>query len=110
MRFVSTPFCIAILILTLSGAFAADLTRDEVQAVLSAASSEHGASFASRSLAGLDLHELDFTGADLSGADLSDADLRGAKLVASKLVGARLPRARLPMACPSRITGCWSVA
>jgi uncharacterized protein YjbI with pentapeptide repeats len=98
MWLVLIAFCIALLFLRLPGAFAAELTREEVQGVLSTASSEHGASFAGRSLAGLDLHELDFTGADLSGADLSDADLRGAKLVASKLVGARLSRARLNLA------------
>jgi uncharacterized protein YjbI with pentapeptide repeats len=98
MRMASRLFWIIPLTLMVSGAFAGDLTRFEVQSALTGAPAGQKANFAGLSLAGLDLHDLDFTGADLSGADLSDADLRGAKLVAAKFVGAKLPRARLNLA------------
>jgi len=91
-------FWLVLLTLTASGAFAAALTRSQVEAALAAASGGRSADFSGRSLAGLDLHGLDFTGADLSKADLSEADLSRAKLVAAKLVGANLHRAKLNFA------------
>ena len=66
MRLEATLFWAVLLTLRVSGGYAADLTREEVQAALSTAPSGHGVNFAGRSFAGLDLHELDFTGADLS--------------------------------------------
>jgi uncharacterized protein YjbI with pentapeptide repeats len=98
MRFAYKAFCIICVVVMMSDAFAADLTRIEVQSMLRAAPAGQGASLAGHTLAGLDLHDLDFTGADLSGVDLADADLRGAKLVGTKLVGAKLQRARLNLA------------
>src|SRR5271169_3386841 len=95
MRIASRLFWVIPLTLMVSGAFAADLTRVEVQSALTGAPADQKANFAGLSLAGSDLHDLDFSGTDLSGAHLSDADLRGAKLVGAKLVGAKLPRARL---------------
>ena len=97
--------CLALILLSMIGValgpssvLAADLTRAEVQSMLTSTPAGQNASFAGRSLAGADLHDLDFSNADLSGADLSGADLRGAKLVGSKLVGAKLPGAKLNLA------------
>ena len=71
MRPAATLFWAVLLTLRVSGGYAADLTREEVQAALSTAPSGHGVNFAGRSFAGLDLHELDFTGAQLNSSVLN---------------------------------------
>ena len=98
MRLATNLFWIACLILVPFSVLAAELTRADVQSILTSTPAGQTASFAGKSLAGADLHDLDFSHADFSGADLSGADLRGAKLVGSKLVGAKLPGAKLNLA------------
>ena len=81
---------VAALLLMAVPAAAADLTVDEVRAVLASASSGHPADFSGRSLAGLDLSGVDLSGARLAGADLSHTKLVGAKLAGADLSGALL--------------------
>src|SRR5438874_10921310 len=69
---------------------AADLSRDDVSAMLAAASPDRPADLAGRSLAGLDLSGLDLRRAKLAGADLYGAKLVGADLRGAGLSGAIL--------------------
>ena len=62
--------CVIVVFLAASAADAADLTLDQVRAELAAATPQHRADFAGRSLA-----ELDLSGMDLSGANLAHAAL-----------------------------------
>ncbi|HEX8375796.1 MAG TPA: pentapeptide repeat-containing protein, partial [Geminicoccaceae bacterium] len=63
----------------------AEFTREQVAAILAAATPERPADLHDRSLNGLDLSRLDLSGADLRWARLNRADLRGAKLKGAHL-------------------------
>jgi uncharacterized protein YjbI with pentapeptide repeats len=69
---------------------AADLTAEEVRAIVAAASPSHPADLSGKSLKNLDLSGLDFKRANLSGTDLFGAKLDGADLSHADLSGARL--------------------
>jgi uncharacterized protein YjbI with pentapeptide repeats len=69
---------------------AADLTRAEVSAALTAATPERPADLAGKSLEGLDLGDLDFRRAKLAGVNLYGAKLVGADLTGVDLSGATL--------------------
>ena len=76
-----------------SPAGAADMTADEVRALLAQPRDGKAVSLAKRDLSDLDLSKLDLHGVDLSyaklfGTRLASADLRGAKLVGANLNGA----------------------
>ena len=78
-----------------SGLEAAEMTAEEVAALLAASSREDPPDLSSRDLSGLDLSGLDFKsgnlrGADLSGAKLPRANLQGVELQRAKLAGADL--------------------
>ena len=77
------------------GAGAADLSAEQVTALLAAATPAAPANLAGKDLSDLDLSRLDFRGADLRGASffgsrLVESDLRGANLEAANLNGAWL--------------------
>jgi uncharacterized protein YjbI with pentapeptide repeats len=93
-RSVRRPALLFSLILALAivtrGAGAADLSPEEVRAVLERASVEHPADFSGKNLSELDLSGFDFSHANLAGVDLFGAKLVGANLSGAKLSGARL--------------------
>src|SRR5262249_61454276 len=63
-----------------AGARAADLSAEEVRALLAAHSGPAVPDLSNRDLAGLDLAGVDFKGANLTGANLKKANLAGADL------------------------------
>jgi uncharacterized protein YjbI with pentapeptide repeats len=69
---------------------AASLSVAQVRAALAAATPDHPADFAGKSLEGLDLSGFNLSGADLRGANLHETKLLGAKLVGADLEGANL--------------------
>ena len=93
---VAVRFCVACFVCVLLAApsLAAELSRQEVEARLSAAA---GASpnFSSMDLAGLDLSGLDFKAGNLRGVNLQDSNLSGANLHGVELHGANLSGADL---------------
>src|SRR5690242_8580633 len=84
---------LAMAVVATDPAGAAELTADEVRALLAAATLERPADLSGRDLTGLDLSELDFKRAVLSGADLY-----GTKLVGANFSGAKLHAARIDLA------------
>ena len=76
-----------------SYAVAADLTADQVRAILAETAPGRSADFSGRSLDNLDL-----SGLDLRGANLAGANLFGAKLDGADLTGADLSHANLNLA------------
>jgi uncharacterized protein YjbI with pentapeptide repeats len=81
---------------------AADLTRQEVEAVLTA-NPDSPPDLSGKDLSGLDLSGLDFRvalmrGANLRGSDLSGAEMRGVELQGADLSGAKLAGANLDLA------------
>ena len=71
-----------LLILAMSSGRAADLSADQVHAMLAASEPEKPANLSGRSLENLDLSNVDFKRANLSGANLYGAKLDGADLSA----------------------------
>jgi uncharacterized protein YjbI with pentapeptide repeats len=69
---------------------AADLSAEQVRAMLAAAAPGKPIDLSGRSLDNLDLSGLDFTGANLSGANLFGAKLDGTNLSGANLSGAKL--------------------
>src|SRR5437667_12330018 len=89
---MATVICL-LLLLAASPCRAADLTVEQVRAMLAAATQEKPADLSGKSLDNLDLSSLDFKRANLSGANLF-----GAKLDGANLSGANLSRATLDLA------------
>ena len=86
----------------------ARLTREQVLAMLAAATPERPANLAGRDLSGLDLSQVDFKRADLTRARLAGTNLSGARLFAVTLTdavatGADLHGANLDVAVLSRV-------
>jgi mxaC protein len=75
----------AVRVLLPMDAAAAELTRDQVLALIAAAGSDGGADLTRKDLTGLDLSGVDFKHADLFAADLSGANLARASLAAANL-------------------------
>ena len=63
-----------------TAAVAADLSADEVRALLASHAGAAAPDLSNRNLAGLDLSGVDFKGANLTGANLKKANLAGADL------------------------------
>jgi mxaC protein len=66
-------------------AAAAEMTREQVLVLISAATGDYGPDLTRRDLTGLDLSGVDFKRADLFAADLSGASLAGANLASANL-------------------------
>ncbi|MES1927160.1 pentapeptide repeat-containing protein [Salinisphaera sp. T31B1] len=94
-RFLSLVFSIAVAIGHVGGALADELTADEIQGELDAATPEQPADFSGHDLSRLDLSGMDLSGANLAGANLSNARLQDTKLIGANLKGANLDGAWL---------------
>lgn len=68
----------------------ANVTVEQVKSALAAATPDHPADLAGKSMRNLDLTKLDFTGADLKGTNLFGAKLAGANMTRANLTGANL--------------------
>jgi len=79
-----------LLMLSVSPCRAADLSADQVRAMLDAAGPDHPADLSGKSLEDLDLSNLDFKRANLSRANLFGAKLVGADFSGANLSGAKL--------------------
>ena len=84
---------VAVLVLATAPGRAADLSTEQVRAILALSGPDRPADLSGKSLENLDLSKLDFRHADLSGANLF-----GAKLVGANLAGANLSVAKLDLA------------
>src|SRR5215471_2753385 len=87
--------CVSVLLLILgmSPSRAADLSAEQLRAILAASEPDKPANLSGRSLENLDLSNVDFKRANLSGTNLY-----GAKLDGADLSGANLSRAKLDLA------------
>ena len=83
---------VLLVMLAMSPGRAADLSAEQVRAILGAAEPDKPANLSGRSLENLDLSNVDFKRAKLSGSNLY-----GAKLDGADLSGANLARAKLDL-------------
>ena len=81
---------VLVLILAMSPARAADLSAEQVRAILAASQPDKPANLSRRSLENLDLSNVDFKHANLFGANLYGAKLDGADLSGANLSWAKL--------------------
>jgi len=98
-------FSAALVIGHAGGVMAGELTVDEIQGELDAATPEQPANFSGQDLSRLDLSGMDLSGANLAGANLTNtrlektilkgANLKGANLDGSWLIGADFSHANL---------------
>ncbi|GAB3670217.1 pentapeptide repeat-containing protein [Salinisphaera aquimarina] len=94
-RIWSLLFSAAVVIGHAGGVMAGELTIDEIQGELDAATPEQPADFSGHDLSHLDLSGMDLSGVNLAGANLNNARMENTVLTGANLMGANLDGAWL---------------